>query len=139
MDKAVFLDTNGWIALLNSRDSLHLAADELWRRLGNEGYSVLLTDWVLAETGNGLARNRARGAFVAVVAALRASSRATLVLITEPLLDRALDLYAQRDDKAWGLVDCASFVVMQDRGVRVAFTTDKHFEQAGFEPLLAES
>jgi predicted nucleic acid-binding protein len=32
----------------------------------------------------------------------------------------------------WGLVDCASFVVMQQRGIIEALTTDHHFEQAGF-------
>jgi uncharacterized protein len=39
-------------------------------------------------------------------------------------------------DKTWGLVDCASFVVMSERGVMEAFTTDRHFDQAGFACLL---
>ncbi len=41
-----------------------------------------------------------------------------------------------RADKEWSLVDCASFVVMQQRGLTEALTTDRHFEQAGFVRLL---
>lgn len=41
------------------------------------------------------------------------------------------------DTAGWGhLVDCASFVVMQQRRITQALTTDHHFEQAGFVRLL---
>jgi len=53
------------------------------------------------------------------------------------LFTRGLDLYHQRPDKQWSLTDCISFVVMRDRGMSEALTGDRHFEQAGFRPLLA--
>jgi len=34
-------------------------------------------------------------------------------------------------------VDFASFIVMQERGITEAFTSDHDFEQAGFRCLLA--
>jgi len=40
------------------------------------------------------------------------------------------------DNKMWSLVDCASFVVMKERQLSHGFTTDHHFEQAGFVRLL---
>ena len=40
--------------------------------------------------------------------------------------------------KEWGLTDCVSFLVMQDRGLTDALTTDEHFQQAGFRALLRE-
>ena len=43
---------------------------------------------------------------------------------------------SDRPDKTWGLVDCSSFLVMQDEGIADAFPTDRHFEQAGFNCLL---
>jgi predicted nucleic acid-binding protein len=65
-----------------------------------------------------------------------ASPRCRVIFITEPLLRRALALFENRADKKWGLVDCASFIVMQDEKITEAFTNDRHFEQAGFKNLL---
>lgn len=62
--------------------------------------------------------------------------RCRVVFITAALLRRSLELYLARGDKHWGLVDCASFIVMIDEGITEALTNDRHFEQAGFRPLL---
>lgn len=134
--RAVFLDTNGWLALLSSSDSLHPIASARWADLVKEGRSLYLTDWIVAETGNGLARTRARDRFGDAVGLLRSSSRTTLLPVSEGLLDKALTLYKERSDKTWGLVDCASFLVMTEQGILEAFTNDRHFEQAGFKCLL---
>jgi predicted nucleic acid-binding protein len=47
-------------------------------------------------------------------------------------------MYVQHTDKTWGLVDCISFVVMQERGITEALTAGRHFVQAGFRALLLE-
>jgi hypothetical protein len=49
---------------------------------------------------------------------------------------KGLELFKQMDDKDWGLVDCTSIVVARHFGVKVVFTTDHHFTQAGFQVLL---
>lgn len=134
---AVFLDTNGWLALLNASDTLHPSADAAWRELGRHGREVVVTDWVVAETGNGLARTQARHRFAGAVRVLRASARSRLVFATEDLLAQALDLYASRPDKTWGLVDCLSITVMGRDAIREVFSNDRHFEQAGFRCLLS--
>ena len=134
--KVVFLDTNGWVALLNTRDTLHKASDARWRQLGGAGYSILLTDWIVAETGNTLARTPVRDDFPKAVQRMLRAHKVRLVFLTPSLLERALMLYAERSDKTWGLVDCASFVIMEEEGIKEAFTTDRHFEQAGFKCLL---
>jgi uncharacterized protein len=55
---------------------------------------------------------------------------------TAAQFEAALALYAQRPDKAWGLTDCASFLIMQAHGITEALAHDEHFQQAGFVPLL---
>jgi predicted nucleic acid-binding protein len=89
--------------------------------------------------GYGLARSGARSRFAAAVELIRSSPRADLVHISQALFDRALELYDRRFDKTWGLVDCASFLVMEDQGISQAITNDRHFEQAGFKSLLPAS
>jgi predicted nucleic acid-binding protein len=44
----------------------------------------------------------------------------------------------QRKDKAWGLEDCASCLIMQERGISQALAYDEHFKQAGFVALLRD-
>jgi predicted nucleic acid-binding protein len=134
--RTVFLDTNGWLALLNSSDSLHQAASRLWESLVEDGASFVVTDWVIAETGNGLAKTPARRRFNQAVDLFRMSPRSSVFFVAVDRFERALSLYNRRGDKLWGLVDCASFVVMEEAGITEAFTNDHHFEQAGFRSLL---
>ncbi len=47
-------------------------------------------------------------------------------------------MLAERPDKEWSLVDCASFVLMRQREINEALTSDHHFEQAGFSRLLKQ-
>lgn len=49
---------------------------------------------------------------------------------------RAEIFFQERPDKEWGLTDCVSFVIMTERKISAALTTDVHFEQAGFQVLL---
>ena len=41
-----------------------------------------------------------------------------------------------RLDKEWSLTDCVSLAVMEKEQIKEAFTSDHHFEQAGFVKLL---
>jgi len=137
--RLVFVDTSGLVALLNQDDSLHSLARIRWQELGQTARKVVLTDWILAETGNGLARTGARAAFVETARRFLNSADGRLVDVTLEIMEKALGLYLQRPDKSWGLVDCASFVLMSKEGIFEAFTTDRHFEQAGFTCLLPTS
>jgi predicted nucleic acid-binding protein len=48
----------------------------------------------------------------------------------------AASLFRRHKDKEWSFTDCVSFAVMRELNIRDCFTTDHHFEQAGFTPLL---
>lgn len=137
MSSSVFLDTNGWIALLNATEQLHQRAQDVWLELGTHGYRIVLTDWIIAETGNGLARSRARTTFADAVDRIWQNPLVSIINVDRPLIARAIDQYRRYSDKSWGLVDCTSFIVMQDRGITDAFTSDHDFEQAGFTCLLS--
>ncbi|WP_231599244.1 type II toxin-antitoxin system VapC family toxin [Crocosphaera watsonii] len=52
------------------------------------------------------------------------------------MFNKAIELYKKYQDKQWGLVDCVSFVVMEENNINKALTFDKHFIQAGFQALM---
>ena len=56
--------------------------------------------------------------------------------LDEALHRTAFALVQARQDKTYSLCDAVSFVLMRERGIREALTTDKHFEQEGFQRLL---
>lgn len=51
---------------------------------------------------------------IEVIDSLFAADDVEIVHLTPQLFDRAYALYKQYEDKAWGLIDCVSFVVMRD-------------------------
>jgi predicted nucleic acid-binding protein len=57
----------------------------------------------------------------------------TLLLIRHS--HAAAGLFRRHADKECSFTDCVSFMIMRER-IREAFTTDHHFRQAGFVPLL---
>jgi len=50
----------------------------------------------------------------------------------------ALAHFKKYSDKSWGLVDCVSFIVMQQKGIAHALTADRHFEQVGFIAMMRQ-
>jgi predicted nucleic acid-binding protein len=131
-----FVDTVGWIALLNRSDSLHAAAVRCFQSLATSNTPLLTTSLVLAEVGNGLSRLPLRHLMSGLRQRLQQSKRIELALVDAQLFERGWLLYEQHADKEWGLVDCVSFTLMRERGVTQAVTNDHHFQQAGFMILL---
>lgn len=133
MATETFIDTQFVVAFANRRDSHHEEAQE--QAKDYFGRALLTTDAVLLEVGNGLARGLRQEA-VTLIRGFRESEGFEVVHATPTLFDAAFDLYANRPDKDWGLVDCLSFVVMEQRGIIEALTYDNHFYQAGFRALM---
>ncbi len=134
--KTVFADTAYWIAILNPRDSLHQKARDVSGQIGP--MRIITTEMVLTEL---LASFAASGEQLRKAAAtysqrLMADPNVEVVPQTSIQFREALTRYEERPDKAWSLVDCASFQIIEQRHVAEALTSDHHFEQAGFIALL---
>jgi uncharacterized protein len=70
------------------------------------------------------------------ITGIKTSPYVHILHVDNTLDTQAWQLLAQRNDKLWSLVDCTSFVIMQREGLTEALTTEHHFAQAGFVPLL---
>jgi predicted nucleic acid-binding protein len=132
----VFVDTLFVIALVNTRDQYHARAAALADRY--DGHPLLITDAVLLEIGNALARTYKKEA-IEIIEQFLGSDEVDMVRLTPELVTQAVELYRSFQDKAWGLVDCVSFVVMRRAGVTDALTFDRHFVQAGFNILMGDN
>ena len=134
----VFLDTAYAIALSVESDEHHERAEILAEQLEAEQTRLVTTRAILLEIGNALSKKRYRKAVIELLDALEQDPQVEVVPLSEELFEQALELFRNRPDKEWGLIDCVSFVVMQERGLTEALTTDVHYEQAGFRALLRD-
>jgi predicted nucleic acid-binding protein len=130
----VFLDTVGLIALWDTGDQWHAAADTAYQRMVSLRKSVLTTTYILLERGN----TAARCAFRSDVCALRQTLelRNELIVPTQDDWLRAWAAYERGEAGQAGIVDHVSFVVMRRLGITEAFTNDRHFQAAGFGVLF---
>lgn len=134
----VFLDTSFAIALSSVTDQNHVRAAQLANQIESNSTRLVTTQAILIEIGNSLSKQRYRAAAIQLLESLETDPSVEIILLTNGLHKLAFNLYKQRKDKEWGLVDCISFIVMQDRGIIDALTADTHFQQAGFRALLKD-
>ena len=134
--RAVFADSGYWIALLDERDPLHTAALAL--RQDSTIDSVVTTQLVIVEVLNFMSslgpylRERA----AAWAERLFADPHVEVLPQGEARFAAAVERYKARLDQSWSLTDCASFLAMEELGIREALAYDRDFEQAGFSALL---
>lgn len=134
----LFADTSGWGNLIDASQPYHALAANLYRAVRPQKRQVVTTNYILAELVALLTSplRFPRPRIIAFIEGLRNSPHVEIIHIDASLDEQAWQLLKKRQDKEWSLVDCASFVIMQQRGINEAFTTDHHFEQAGFIRLL---
>jgi predicted nucleic acid-binding protein len=133
--KPVFADTSYFVAFCGPSDTLHARAVEA-------GYAVLggtiTSEYVLVVTGGLLSGISDRHAFVNLVRDLQSDPAVRIIPASTALFRAGFELFANRPDKSWSLVDCISFVVMKKYAVKEALTGDHHFTQAGYRALLRD-
>ncbi len=134
----VFADTAAFIALLIRRDEFHQKANEIMAELSGKDTKLFVTELILIELANALSSVELRARAVILIDELQTLPNVEIIWSSTELFKKAWTLYGERPDKEWSLTDCASFVVMKELGINLAFTSDKHFEQAGFIKLLGK-
>ncbi|WP_420631810.1 type II toxin-antitoxin system VapC family toxin [Candidatus Leptofilum sp.] len=133
MKPAIFIDTSYFLALVNSRDKYHQQAKSVAEQILPP---FVTSEAVLYELGNALAKPPHRMLGIQALRQIRQDRNIEVVNIGSDLFAQIVTFYQSRPDKAWGLTDCSSFVIMQQRRLHEALTADRHFEQAGFMRLL---
>ena len=96
----------------------------------------MTTDYILDETAT-LLKSRGRPDLVpALFGFISPSSALRVEWIDRQRFDTARQFLLRHNDHDYSFTDCTSFVVTRELQVTHALTTDKHFREAGFTPLL---
>jgi predicted nucleic acid-binding protein len=131
-----FVDTSGFYALLVKGDRMHARASELLERAARLNGRFVTTDYILDETAT-LLKARGHGHLARDFFETVFMSAACRLEWMEP--DRfaaTRQLFLKYHDQAWSFTDCFSFCIMREHKLHDALTTDGHFREAGFNPLL---
>lgn len=145
MPKFVFLDTSGWIALYNKRDSFYQEAQDLNKELIDGNYYYLTTNFILDETYTGLLFKAGHSISVDLGERIRNTETVKIIYITKDIEDRSWELFKKYSDKDFSFTDCTSFIILQDLMKKIKrkkeniikiFSGNHHFKQMGYEILL---
>jgi hypothetical protein len=135
--RKVFVDTSAWIALINSSDGLAARAKQIMIGLNQQQIILVTTEFVLLEVADALCKTHLRQKTYAYINGIKQVADVIKIIpLEQSLVEQGWAIYHQYSDKDWGLTDCISFVVMREEGITQAFTSDRHFEQAGFTKLM---
>jgi len=130
MNHPVFVDASAWVAITNRKDRHHGEALRLYHELLRSATPLITSTWTAYEAlsivKTKLGYNQAERLWQRILQ----TSVVSLIKVSERIEADALRLFWQYQDKDWGVVDCASLLVMEEADCRQAFAFDRHFIDA---------
>ena len=129
----MLLDTSGLLAIHHRSEPFHAEAVDHFRvAVRRLTHNYVLAEFVALANTRGIPRQPA----LEYVRDILSAPHVEAVWVSIAIHNQALDLLFHRLDKTYSLCDAVSFVLMRERGIVDALTTDHHFEQEGFRRLL---
>ena len=129
----MLIDTSGWLCLYHKDERQHHEAVKLYENsFIRLTHSYILAEFVPLAHKRGFPREKN----LQFTQRILDTDEIEIIWVDEVLHRKAVALLQKREDKTYSLCDAVSFVVMRERALTEALTTDKHFEQEGFMRLL---
>ena len=138
MPNSLFVDTSGWASFFIQDQPHYPHALEQLSLARTQNHQIITTNYIIAELVALLDSplRQPRNRIFEIINTIKSRPYIQILHISESIDHSAWDLCQKRPDKPWSLVDCSSFIIMQQLNIQTALTTDRHFEQAGFTRLL---
>ena len=130
--KAVFVDTGGFYAALNRKDNNHPEAITLFNRAAEDGWKLITSNFVVAETHALILARLGRD----LAEAWLRSVPASVIRISKADEEKAKRTIFGYRDKDFSYCDATSFALIERLRIREAMAFDIHFEQYGKFGLL---
>ena len=129
----MLIDTSGFLCLYEKGEPYHQRAVAFY----DLAKVRLTTNYVLTEyTALAQVRGIPRREIIKFSARILDDEEIEIIWVDENLHRQAVELLEQRIDKTYSLCDAVSFLLLRERRISEALTTDKHFTQEGFTRLL---
>src|SRR3990172_3105308 len=129
----LFVDTQGWAALSNKRDSFHLKAVTVNKASIKQGKKFITSNYILDETYTLILSRIGHTEAVKFGEMIHRTPIIQIVHVTEAIEKMAWQIFKKYSDKKFSFTDCTSFVIMNQHRLSEAFTNDNHFEQMGYK------
>lgn len=134
--REIFADTSALHALVNARDAHHAEAARSIAGILQSDRTLIVTDYIVAESLNLATARGGRLVAQRTLDLIELSAGIRLEWIGQERFEIAKAFFRRHADHDYSFTDCTSFIVMRELGLTEALTTDRHFREAGFKPLL---
>ena len=138
----IYIDSGFFIALIDTADDAHAQAFRLLDTyFTGAPYRGLTTRDVLNEVLAHFSRSAPsiKHRAADLVRDLLDRPNFRVEVIDNRLYMRALDLYENRLDKRYSMVDCIGMTLMRAEGIHDVMATDRDFQQEGFTNLIVRN
>ncbi len=133
MNRAVFLDTSGWIAAAVRGQSHHEAARAAYTTAVHQGFRIVLTPMIMGESHALFLRLLGREKATTALESALSDPTHVVLPVDEELVRHAVERWIKPyRDQAFSLCDAVSFEVMKREGITRALSIDHRFVTAGF-------
>ncbi len=127
----VVVDSNFWVALFNSWDSLYPKASKVASQLDKNKTRLVLTNLIFLETVTVLSQRRGRRAAIETGEYLLANPNIEKIHIDSDLQKSSWQIFKEIANKNASFVDCSTIAVMKAEGLHRLLT----FDLQDFKPL----
>lgn len=136
----IYVDSGFLIALFDPADRSFWSAQELLAEFSEDQRVTLLLPWDVI--GEFLAHYSRQGTTIRTLVAkyvgqmIVENPKYQIEAVSHNTYLQALNLYENRHDKRYSMVDCVGMTIMRRDGIAEVVTTDRDFSQEGFVNLM---
>jgi uncharacterized protein len=127
----LFVDTWGWVAVADRRDTGHKAATEIFRQARRSG-GVVTSNFILDETFTHLFKRRTFEEAWHFTTTVVQSPFIDIQQVSKARFSRTIELRKQFSDKPRiSFTDLSTMAIMVELGITDILTADRHFNHVG--------
>ncbi len=120
----VFVDSNYFVALFNSSDTLHTGALDPARRIDSQDTPLVISNLVFLEVVTVLSQRRGRRVAIEVGEHLLTNSLITIIHVDELLQRESWRIFQNSKEKNISFVDASIIAIMQSERIGTLLTFD---------------